>query len=85
MVNLCKYIKKEEKIDKVLFDCPICKKGQIIEKKTRRNKVFFGCNNYPKCKTATWDEPINKLCPECNNLLVAKNNTIKCSSCSYEE
>ena len=81
----CKYIKKEEKIDKVLFDCPICKKGQIIEKKTRRNKVFFGCNNYPKCKTATWDEPINKLCPECNNLLVTKNNIVKCSSCTYEE
>jgi len=81
----CKYIKKEEKIDKVLFDCPICKKGQIIEKKTRRNKIFYGCNNYPKCKTATWDEPINKLCPECNNLLVAKNNQVKCSSCTYEE
>ncbi len=81
----CKYIKKEEKIDTVLFDCPKCKKGQIIEKKTRRNKIFYGCNNYPKCKTATWDEPINKLCPECNNLLVNKNNTIKCSSCSYEE
>ncbi|MBQ2892434.1 MAG: type I DNA topoisomerase [Bacilli bacterium] len=81
----CKYIKKEEKIDKILFDCPICKKGQIIEKKTRRNKIFYGCNNYPKCKTATWDEPINKLCPECNNLLVTKNNQVKCSSCSYEE
>jgi len=81
----CKYIKKEEKIDKVLFDCPICKKGQIIEKKTRRNKIFYGCNNYPKCKTATWDEPINKLCPECNNLLVSKNNIVKCSSCNYEE
>jgi len=81
----CKYIKKEEKIDKILFDCPICKKGQIIEKKTRRNKIFYGCNNYPKCKTATWDEPINKLCPECNNLLVTKNNVVKCSSCSYEE
>ena len=81
----CKFIKKEEKKDTILFDCPICKNGQIIEKKTRRNKVFYGCNNFPKCKTATWDEPINKLCPECNNLLVNKNNIIKCSSCSYEE
>ena len=81
----CKYIKKEEKEIKILFDCPICNKGQIIEKKTKRNKIFYGCNNYPKCKTATWDEPINRLCPECNWLLVNKNNVIKCSNCSYEE
>ena len=80
----CKYIKKEEKEITIICDCPICKKGQIIEKKTRRNKIFYGCNNYPKCKTAAWDIPTGSLCPECNNLLVEKNNTIKCSSCNYE-
>lgn len=81
----CKYIKKEEKKVISLFDCPICNNGKIIEKKTRRNKIFYGCSNFPKCKTATWDEPINKLCPECKNLLVNKNNIIKCSSCDYQE
>ena len=81
----CKYIKKEEKKVVSLFDCPICNNGKIIEKKTRRNKIFYGCSNFPKCKTATWDEPINKLCPECKNLLVNKNNIIKCSSCDYQE
>lgn len=81
----CKYIKKEEKEITVICDCPICKKGQIIEKNTRRNKIFYGCNNYPKCKTATWDIPTGELCPECNNLLVNKNNIIKCSNCDYEK
>lgn len=37
------------------MDCPICKQGKIIEKKTKRGKIFYGCNNYPKCKVATWD------------------------------
>ncbi len=79
----CKYIKKEEKEITVIAECPICKKGQLIEKKTRKNKIFYGCSNYPKCKTATWDIPTGELCPECNNLLVTKNNIVKCSSCDY--
>ena len=81
----CKYIKKEEKEIKELCDCPVCKKGKIIEKMTRRKKVFYGCSNYPKCKTATWDIPTGGLCPECNNLLVKKNDNIKCSNCDYVE
>ena len=80
----CKYIKHEEKDINIVCDCPICKKGQIIEKKTKRNKIFYGCNNYPKCKTAAWDLPTGGICPECNNLLINKNDIIKCSSCEYE-
>ena len=81
----CKYIKQEEKEIKVICDCPICKSGQIVEKTTRRNKIFYGCNNYPKCKTAAWDLPTGEICPECNNLLIIKNEVIKCSSCSFEK
>lgn len=76
----CKYIKKEQKEEKILMDCPICKKGQIIEKKTKRGKIFYGCNNYPKCKVATWDIPTGEICPECGSLLVTKNNQVKCSN-----
>ena len=46
------------------------KKGQIIEKNTRRNKIFYGCNNFPKCKTATWDKPTGEFCPNCKSLIV---------------
>ena len=83
----CKYIKKEEKQVKKLMTCPICKTGKIVEKKTKRGKIFYGCNNYPKCKTATWDIPTGEICPECGNLLVEKNNKIKCSNanCKYEK
>ncbi len=81
----CKFIKKEEKEITTICTCPICKKGEIVEKTTRRNKIFYGCNNYPKCKTAAWDLPTGELCPECKNLLVEKNNIIKCNNCDYEK
>ena len=81
----CKYVKKEEKEIKEICDCPVCKDGKIIEKTTRKGKIFYGCNNYPKCKAAAWDIPINKLCPNCKNILVNKNNQIKCSNCDYIE
>jgi len=80
----CKYIKKEEKENTIICDCPVCKKGHIIEKTTRRNKTFYGCDNYPKCKTASWDKPTGELCPECNNLIIEKNEIIKCSNCDFE-
>lgn len=80
----CKYIKKEEVQEVEICDCPNCS-GKIVEKKSRRGKVFYGCNNYPKCKTAYWDRPINKKCPECGEMLVEKNNQIKCSSCEYKD
>ena len=80
----CKYIKKEQKEIVEVMDCPLCS-GKIVEKNTRKGKIFYGCNNYPKCKFASWDKPIAKKCPECGNYLVEKNNKIKCSNCSYSE
>ena len=78
----CKYIKPEEKEAKTVCKCPNCG-HDIIEKKSKRGKVFYGCNNYPKCKTAYWDKPIGESCPECGAMLTEKNNKIKCSSCDY--
>ena len=78
----CKFIKKEEKTVTTICECPKCG-GEIVEKKTRRGKVFYGCNKYPKCDTALWDQPNGELCPECNSLLVDKKGEIKCSSCEY--
>ncbi len=80
----CKYIKKEEVKEEEVCDCPNCD-GKIVEKKSRRGKVFYGCNNYPKCKTAFWDKPTGEVCPECGKLLVEKKDKIKCSECDYEK
>lgn len=80
----CKYIKKEEKEVVEIMDCPLCD-GKIVEKPTRRGKVFYGCNHYPKCKFASWDKPTGEMCPECGKYLVEKNGKIKCSECDYEK
>lgn len=80
----CKYIKKEEKKQIEVCDCIKCG-SKIVERKTKKGKVFYGCSNFPKCKEAYWDKPIGRLCPECNNMLVEKNDKIKCSACDYKE
>ena len=79
----CKYIKQEEQKIIEVCDCPKCD-GKIVEKKSKRGKIFYGCNNYPKCKEAYWDKPIGKECPECGCMLTEKKNIIKCSSCDYK-
>ncbi len=80
----CKYIKTEPKEETIICKCPNCDEGQIIEKKSRRGKLFYGCNRYPKCKTAFWDQPTGEKCPECGKaLVVTKKGMIKCSECDY--
>ena len=81
----CKYIKKDVVEVKEIMDCPECGKGKIVEKPTRKGKVFYGCNNYPKCKFALWDRPTGDVCPECGKVLVEKSGKIKCSECSFEK
>ncbi len=82
----CKYIKndKEEKEVTVIIPCPKCD-GNIIERKTKRGKIFYGCSNYPKCDFASWDKPIYDKCPNCNGTLTEKKDKIKCMSCDYEK
>ena len=83
----CKYIKSEPKEVIEVAGCPNCD-GKIVEKKSKKGKVFYGCNQYPTCKTAYWDKPIGRFCPKCKSMLVekkGKNPKIKCSSCDYTE
>lgn len=67
--------------------CPLCKEGKMAAKKSKRGKIFYGCNRYPACDFATWDKPINEFCPTCNSILVeTKSKKIKCSNkeCDYK-
>ena len=79
----CKYIKKEAKTVVEIMPCPKCD-GMIVEKKTKRGKIFYGCNHYPKCDYASWDKPVKK-CPQCGEIMVEKKKEIVCSICGYTE
>ena len=61
----CKFIEPFEKPKDTEVTCPKCKEGHILERKSRRGKVFFSCERYPKCDYAIWNQPINEPCPEC--------------------
>ena len=79
----CKYIKKEKKEETevmVIAECPKCHKD-IIERKTRKGKTFYGCSGYPKCDYATWYRPTGGMCKKCGNLIVNKNNIDVCEYC----
>jgi len=69
--------------------CPTCKDGNIIERKSKKNRIFYGCTNYPTCEFLSWDKPISRPCPKCENLLVEKKMKkgiqVQCVSCDYKE
>ncbi|MFH1181203.1 MAG: type I DNA topoisomerase [bacterium] len=82
----CKYT-ESLKSNMLGIECPTCKIGKITEKRTRKGKIFYGCDQYPKCDFALWDKPTGEKCPKCQSLLIeTKRKQIKCSSkeCDYK-
>jgi len=76
-------------VKKIGVKCPDCG-GDIIERRTKKGRLFYGCSNFPKCNKAFWDKPVEKVCPECGSLLVekkTKDSEYACSNkeCNYKE
>lgn len=69
--------------------CPSCETGEIVERKSKTKRLFYGCNQYPECEFVSWDKPISRPCPKCSALLVEKKIKkgvqIQCTKCDYEE
>ena len=87
----CKHTKPF--LDKIGMSCPEegCS-GEIVRKRTKKRRIFYGCSNYPKCSFVTWNKPVNKRCPQCNSILVLSVNKksgffCKCSNsdCNYKD
>lgn len=57
--------------------------GVIVQKRSRKGKVFYGCDNWPKCDFVTWNEPIDARCPRCNSILTKAGKRAKCAQCDY--
>ncbi|WP_153731268.1 type I DNA topoisomerase [Sporosarcina obsidiansis] len=69
--------------------CPKCKEGEVVERKSKTKRIFFGCDRYPECDYVSWDKPIARPCPKCQNTLVEKRLKkgvqIQCTECDYKE
>lgn len=69
--------------------CPTCKEGNIIERKSKKRRIFYGCDRYPECEFISWDKPIARSCPKCESLLVEKKLKkgvqVQCVDCDYKE
>jgi DNA topoisomerase-1 len=69
--------------------CPKCHKGQIVERKSKRNRVFYGCDRYPECDFVSWDKPVGRDCPVCQHFLIEKRSKagvqVLCPNNDYQE
>lgn len=69
--------------------CPKCENGNIIERKSKKRRIFYGCDQFPGCDFLSWDKPIARACPKCESLLVEKKLKkgvqVQCMECDYKE
>ena len=79
----CRYTNTIQK--KVGVKCPKCKKHDILEKKSKKGKLFYGCEGFPTCDFVSWDKPINRNCPKCDNILFEGKKCVRCDHCDYKE
>lgn len=77
----CKGIKKINSDKTTGVKCPKCGKGEIIERRSKKGRLFYGCSEYPKCDFSLWNRPSGKICEKCGSLMVYQmNRKEKCSN-----
>ena len=76
-------------LDKINVKCLACGSGDVVKRRSKKGRVFYGCTNYPECEFVSWNEPVAEKCPECGEYMVIKKskkgNSITCSNreCGY--
>ena len=71
-------------LEKIGVTCPL-DGGDVVERKTRKGRTFYGCSNYPECDFTSWKKPLDVPCPNCSGLLVAANkNHAQCTQCEEQ-
>ena len=69
--------------------CPKCHQGTVVERKSKKNRVFYGCSRYPDCDFVSWDKPIGRQCPKDGHFLVEKKvkggKQVVCPNGDYQE
>ena len=72
-------------LEKIGVPCPKCD-GEIVKRRSKKGRVFYGCSNYPECDFSSWDRPVAEKCPKCGSYMVEKGTKQgKFLICSNEE
>ena len=81
----CKYTRAI--LSTVGVKCPKCGEtegGDVVKRRSKKGKTFFGCSCYPDCDFVAWNQPTGEKCPDCGALLQKKGKTVSCSECGYK-
>ncbi|MEC0169952.1 type I DNA topoisomerase [Paenibacillus graminis] len=69
--------------------CPKCHEGKVVERRSKKGRVFYGCDQYPGCDFVSWDRPSIKPCPVCGSWMIEKRSKqgtkLQCTSCDHTE
>ncbi len=83
----CRYT--EPLLEKINVKCPDCADGDIVKRRTKKGRIFYGCSNYPECEFTSWKLPVSVPCPSCGGTLVVSNkrelNCLQCSKSFLQE
>lgn len=79
-------------LEKIGVVCPVCHKGDVVLRRSKKGRVFYGCSDYPECGFVSWDKPTGEICPQCHTGFMVEKNTKKgkviiCNNkeCNYEQ
>ncbi|MFL5760792.1 MAG: type I DNA topoisomerase [Thermomicrobiales bacterium] len=73
-------------LERIGVMCPKCKEGEIVEKRSKKGRTFYGCERYPACDFVAWNKPVNAMCPRCGSFMVeaGRKGQIRCPSCQFD-
>ncbi|MBQ2443956.1 MAG: type I DNA topoisomerase [Clostridia bacterium] len=78
----CKNVKNF--VETVGVKCPKCGNGDIVMRKSKRGRIFYGCSKYPDCDFVSWTEPTNERCPNCGGILYKRKGKVTKLYCAAE-
>jgi DNA topoisomerase-1 len=70
-------------LEKIGITCPVCGEGEVVERRTKKGRTFYGCSRYPACEFSSWNKPVDARCPKCGSYMVVAgaNGQLRCSAC----
>jgi DNA topoisomerase-1 len=73
-------------LQRIGVTCPTCKEGEVVQRRSKKGRAFFGCERYPDCDFVSWNKPVSQACPRCGSFMVEANRQgqIRCPACGHD-